>query len=168
MKYRTGIGIDAHRFIDGRKLVLGGVECGHPQGLEGHSDADVLSHAIGDALLGAAGLEDIGHYFPDSDPANKDISSLEILRHVIDLVRRRGCEVGNIDAVLVLEEPRIAPYRERMRATLAEAMMIPMDAVTVRATTTERMGFTGRGEGVAAFATCLVECAGSVESEMDL
>lgn len=168
MKIRSGIGIDAHRFADGRRLILGGVAIDHPRGLEGHSDADVLSHAIADALLGAAGLEDIGHYFPDGDPGFKDISSLEILSRVMELVRRRGCEVGNIDAVLVLEEPRIAPYRDRMRAALAGAMGIPMADVTLRATTTERMGFTGRGEGIAACATCLVECAGSIITEMDL
>jgi 2-C-methyl-D-erythritol 2,4-cyclodiphosphate synthase len=168
LKIRSGIGIDAHRFADGRRLILGGVAIDHPRGLEGHSDADVLSHAIADALLGAAGLEDIGHYFPDGDPGFKDISSLEILSRVMELVRRRGCEVGNIDAVLVLEEPRIAPYRDRMRAALAGAMGIPMADVTLRATTTERMGFTGRGEGIAACATCLVECAGSIITEMDL
>ena len=168
MKIRTGIGIDAHRFVEGRRLVLGGVEIEHPQGLEGHSDADVLSHAIADALLGAAGLEDIGHYFPDTDPAFKDISSLEILGRVVKLVRKRGCEVGNIDAVLMLEEPRVAPHRERMRSSLAQALAIPAGDITVRATTTERMGFTGRGEGIAACATCLVECAGSINMEMDL
>jgi len=168
LKLRTGIGIDAHRFASGRRLVLGGVEVDHPEGLEGHSDADVLSHAIGDALLGAAGLEDIGHYFPDTDPQYKDISSLEILARVVELVRKRGCEVGNIDAVLILEQPRIAPYRERMREALAGALEIPVGDISVRGTTTEKMGFTGRGEGIAACATCLVECRGSIISEMDL
>jgi len=168
MKIRTGIGIDAHRFAEGRRLMLGGVEIEHPLGLAGHSDADVLTHAIADALLGAAGLEDIGHYFPDDDPGLKEISSLEIIRRVMELVRRRGCEVGNIDAVLVLEEPRIAPYRERIRSSLAGALEIPEADISVRATTTEMMGFTGRGEGIAACATCLVECAGSIIMEMDL
>ncbi len=167
MKYRTGIGIDAHRFTDGRRLVLGGVELEHPRGLEGHSDADVLSHAIADALLGAAGLEDIGHFFPDNDQRFKDISSLELIRQVMVMVRERGCEVGNVDAVLILEEPRIAPYRESMRASLAAAMEIPKEDVTVRATTTEKMGFTGRGEGIAALATCLVECRGSIMEKGD-
>jgi len=167
MKIRTGIGIDAHRFVEGRQLVLGGVVIDHPHGLEGHSDADVLCHAIADALLGAAGLEDIGHYFPDNDPKYKDISSLEILRRVIETVRRDGCEVGNIDAVLVLEEPRVAQYRDQMRAALAEALGIAIEDISLRATTTEGMGFAGRREGIAACATCLVECAGSIMKEMD-
>ncbi|MBI5870254.1 MAG: 2-C-methyl-D-erythritol 2,4-cyclodiphosphate synthase [Actinobacteria bacterium] len=168
MKIRTGIGIDAHRFVEGRRLILGGVSVDHPLGLEGHSDADVLSHAIADALLGAAGLEDIGHYFPDTDPGFKDMSSLVILSRVMELVRKRGCEVGNIDAVLVLEEPRMAPYRKNMRIALAEALDIPAEDISLRATTTEGMGFAGRGEGIAAVATCLVECAGSIMMEMDL
>ncbi|MDO8737159.1 MAG: 2-C-methyl-D-erythritol 2,4-cyclodiphosphate synthase [Thermoleophilia bacterium] len=168
MKIRTGIGIDAHRFAEGRQLVLGGVIIDHPEGLEGHSDADVLSHAIADALLGAAGLEDIGHYFPDSEPEYKGISSLELLKRVIEMVRRRGCEVGNIDAVLVLEAPRMAPYREQMRSTLAETLGIAAEDISLRATTTEGMGFAGRGEGIAACATCLVECAGSIMMETDI
>ena len=126
MKIRTGIGIDAHCFALGRKLVIGGVTIDHAMGLAGQSDADVLSHAIADALLGAAGLEDIGHYFPNTDAAFKDISSLEILRHFMTLVRDRGCEVGNIDAVLILEEPRIAPYLEQIRVSLAGALALPV------------------------------------------
>ena len=168
MKYRTGIGMDAHRFAEDRRLVLGGVVIEHPFGLAGHSDADVLSHAIADALLGAAGLEDIGHYFPDSDLEFKDISSLEILAQVMVLVRERGCEIGNVDAVLVLEEPRIAPHPESIRASLAGALGASVEDISVRATTTEGMGFTGRGEGIAACATCLVECAGSIMNETDL
>lgn len=168
MKIRTGIGIDAHRFAEGRQLILGGVAIDHPMGLEGHSDSDVLSHAIADALLGAAGLEDIGHYFPDTDSTYEGISSLEILGRVMELVRQRGCEVGNIDAVLVLEEPRMAPYRDRMRGALSEALGIAIEDIALRATTTEGMGFTGRGEGIAACATCLVECAGSIITEMEL
>ncbi|MFA5801511.1 MAG: 2-C-methyl-D-erythritol 2,4-cyclodiphosphate synthase [Thermoleophilia bacterium] len=167
MNIRTGIGMDAHRFAEGRKLVLGGVAIDHPLGLEGHSDADVLSHAIADALLGAAGLEDIGHYFPDSEPEWKDVSSLEILRDVAELVRRRGCKIGNVDAVVVAEAPRIAPHRQEMCARLADAMEVSTVAVTVRGTTTEGMGFTGRGEGIAVLATCLVECMGIV-TDMDL
>jgi 2-C-methyl-D-erythritol 2,4-cyclodiphosphate synthase len=159
--------MDAHRFTEGRKLVLGGVQIDHPRGLAGHSDADVLSHAIADALLGAAGLEDIGHYFPDSEPEWKDVSSLEILRDVAELVRRRGCKIGNVDAVVVAEEPRIAAYREVMCARLADAIEVPAAVVTVRGTTTEGMGFTGRGEGIAVLATCLVECMGIV-SDTDL
>lgn len=167
MKYRTGIGIDAHRFTEGRRLVLGGVEINYPRGLEGHSDADVLSHAIADALLGAAGLEDIGHYFPDTDPAWKDVSSLEILRRVREMITRGGCEIGNVDAVLVAQEPKIAPWRGRIRESLAAALEISAADVTVRGTTTEGMGFAGRGEGIAAFATCLLECGGRL-TEIDL
>lgn len=167
MKIKTGIGMDAHRFAEGRKLVLGGVEIDYTRGLDGHSDADVLSHAIADALLGAAGLEDIGHYFPDSEPEWKDVSSLDILRDVAGLVRGRGCEIGNIDAVVVAEEPRIAPYREEMRSRLAGAIEVPAAVVTVRGTTTEGMGFSGRGEGIAVLATCLVECMGIV-NDIDL
>jgi len=167
LKIKTGIGMDAHRFAEDRKLVLGGVEIDHPRGLEGYSDADVLSHAIADALLGAAGLEDIGHYFPEREPEWKDVSSLEILKDVAGLVRGRGCEIGNVDAVVVAEQPRIAPYREEMRARLAGAIDVPTAAVTVRGTTTEGMGFAGRGEGIAVLATCLVECMGIV-SDIDL
>lgn len=163
-RYRTGLGIDAHAFIDGRPLVLGGVVIDHPRGLEGHSDADVLAHAIADALLGAAGLEDIGHYFPDTDPAWKDASSLDMLAKAAGLVRGRGCRIGNVDAVVVAEAPKIAPYRSRMRDSLAAAMGIPPADVSVRGTTTEQMGFTGRSEGIAAMATALVEC----ESAMDI
>ncbi|MHB0915999.1 MAG: 2-C-methyl-D-erythritol 2,4-cyclodiphosphate synthase [Thermoleophilia bacterium] len=158
MGHRTGIGMDAHRFADGRRLVLGGVEIDHPRGLAGHSDADVLIHAIADALLGAAGLEDIGHYFPDSDPAFKDADSTMLLEEVVRLVAAAGCRVGNIDAVLVMEQPRVAPYRERIRERLAEVIGVPVSAVSVRGTTTEQMGFTGRGEGIAAMAVTLLEC----------
>lgn len=167
MKIKTGIGMDAHRFAEGRKLVLGGVVIEYPRGLEGHSDADVLCHAIADALLGAAGLEDIGHYFPDSESEWKDASSLDILTDVARLVRGRGCEIGNVDAVVVAEEPRIAPYREEIRTRLADAIEVSAGCVTVRGTTTEGMGFTGRGEGIAVLATCLVECLGIV-SDTDL
>lgn len=158
MKYITGIGIDAHRFAFGRRLILGGVEIAHSQGLEGHSDADVLSHAILDALLGAAGLEDIGHYFPDSDPAWKDISSLEMLKRAWDMVQKNGFDIGNIDGVVIAEEPKISLYRERMKENIAGALSTRPGKVTVRGTTTELMGFTGRREGIAAFATCLLEC----------
>ncbi len=158
MKTRVGIGIDAHRFAAGRPLILGGVEIGHHLGLEGHSDADVLSHAIADSLLGAAGLEDIGHYFPDSDPAIAGISSLEILSKVAALIESAGWRIGNVDAVLVLEEPRVAPVREQIRAALAGSLRIAMADVSVRATTVEGMGFTGRKEGIAATAVSLLEC----------
>jgi len=158
MKLRTGIGIDAHRFEAGRPLMLGCVEVEHELGLAGHSDADVLSHAIADALLGAAGLEDIGHYFPDSDFAWKDLAGDDLLGRVADLLRESGCRIGNIDAVVACEEPKVAPHRERMRHAVAEALGVELTAVTLRGTTTEGMGFTGRSEGIAAFATCLLEC----------
>lgn len=150
--------MDAHRFVEGRRLVLGGVEIEHPRGLAGHSDADVLIHAIADALLGAAGLEDIGHYFPDDDPEFKDADSTVLLEEVVRLVAAAGCRVGNVDAVLVMEQPRVAPYRQRIRARLAEVIGVPVSAVSVRGTTTEQMGFTGRGEGIAAMAVTLLEC----------
>jgi 2-C-methyl-D-erythritol 2,4-cyclodiphosphate synthase len=158
MRFRTGIGVDAHRFTVGRRLVLGGVEVEHSLGLEGHSDADVLSHAIADSLLGAAGLEDIGHYFPDSDPAWRDASSIAMLEQVATLVREQGCRIGNVDAVLVLEKPRVAPYRQRMRSSLARALGVPESDVSLRGTTTEGMGFTGRGEGITVMAVSLLEC----------
>lgn len=138
--------------------MLGCVAIEHPQGLAGHSDADVLSHAIADALLGAAGLEDIGHYFPDSDPAWKDLAGAALLERLAELVSERGCRIGNIDAVVACEAPRIAPYRQQMCAAVAAALGVASGAVSVRGTTTEGMGFTGRGEGIAAFATCLLEC----------
>ncbi len=158
MRYRTGLGVDAHRFSVGRRLVLGGVEIDYPMGLEGHSDADVLAHAIADSLLGAAGLEDIGHYFPDSDPAYRDASSIGLLRQVASLVRDRGYAIGNVDAVLVMQEPRVAPYRIRIRASLARALEMPEADISLRGTTTEGMGFTGRGEGITVLAVSLVEC----------
>ena len=158
VKIRIGIGFDGHRFAAGRPLVLGGVEIRHPLGLAGHSDADVLSHAIADSLLGAAGLEDIGYYFPDSNTEIAGISSLEILSKVADLIESAGCRIGNVDAVLVLEEPRVAPVRRQIRAALAGALRIAVADVSVRATTVEGMGFTGRKEGIAATAVSLLEC----------
>ena len=154
---RIGIGFDAHAFAEGRPLVLGGVTIEHPLGLAGHSDADVLSHAVADSLLGAAGLEDIGHFFPDTDPAYRDICSLRILERVRELITAAGCRIGNVDAVLVLEAPRIAPHRDRMRAAVAGALAVPEADVSLRATTTEMMGFAGRGEGIAAMAVSLLE-----------
>jgi 2-C-methyl-D-erythritol 2,4-cyclodiphosphate synthase len=167
MNIRTGIGVDAHRFEEGRRLVLGGVEIDHHQGLAGHSDADVICHAIADALLGAAGLEDIGHYFPDTDEAFKDASSLDLLTRVGELLENGGCSVGNVDAVVVCEQPRISQYRDRMRQNISEALGVDPGRVSLRGTTTEGMGFTGRGEGIAAFATCLLECGGRI-AEIDL
>jgi 2-C-methyl-D-erythritol 2,4-cyclodiphosphate synthase len=157
---RTGLGIDAHAFAPGRPLILGGVDIPHEEGLAGHSDADVLTHAVIDALLGAAALGDIGQHFPDTDPRFKDADSLELLRTVIAYLDESGYEIGNVDATVLLERPRLAPYRERIRATLAEALGLPEDAVNVKATTGERMGFVGRGEGAAAMAIATLERRG--------
>ena len=155
--HRVGVGVDAHRFAPGRALVLGGVRLRDQDGLEGHSDADVLAHAIMDALLGAAGLEDIGHYFPDSDPSFEGADSLELLASVVSLVRGAGWEIANVDGVVICEEPRIAPHRQCMRARLAQAMGVEPDQVGVRGTTTEGLGFTGRREGISAQAVALLE-----------
>jgi len=156
---RVGLGIDVHAFAapeDGRRLVLGGVEIPSDRGLLGHSDADVLAHAVTDALLGAAGLEDIGHYFPDTDERFHDADSLGLLREVRGLVGE-AWEVSNVDAVVVCERPKIRDHREAMRANLAAALGVDESRVGVRGTTTERLGFMGRGEGVAAQAVCLLE-----------
>lgn len=154
---RTGIGIDAHRFQYGRKLFLGGAEVDFDRGLSGHSDADVLLHAVMDALLGACGAEDIGKMFPDSEPAYRDISSIELLERVRDEVLSRGYRVVNVDAVVVCEQPRVSAYRDAMRANIARALDVDVDSVSVKGTTTEGMGFTGRGEGIAAVASVLIE-----------
>ena len=154
---RTGIGVDAHRFEAGRDLFLGGVEIEADMGLAGHSDADVLLHAIMDALLGACGAGDIGEFFPDDDPAYKDASSIDLLERVHEEVRSRGYAVVNVDAVVICEEPKISPYRERMRERIAHALEVGTEAVSVKGTTTEGMGFTGRGEGVIAMASVLIE-----------
>ena len=155
--FRVGLGYDAHRFAPGRALVLGGVRLREHDGLLGHSDADDLVHAIMDALLGAAGLEDIGHYFPDTDPAYAGADSMVLLEAVATLLADRGWRTVNVDAVVVCEEPRIAPHRAAMRARLAAARGVDVEAVGLRGTTTEGMGFTGRREGIAAQAVALVE-----------
>ncbi len=161
-RLRVGLGYDAHRFAAERALMLGGVRLRDRDGLAGHSDADVLVHAVMDALLGAAGLEDIGHYFPDSDAAYSGADSIALLAEVGRLLRAQGCEVVNVDAVVICEEPRIAPHRARMRARMAEALGVGVEQVTVRGTTTEGMGFTGRREGIAAQAVALVAASVSV------
>jgi len=153
---RVGIGTDAHRFCAPRPLVLGGVKLRDHNGLAGHSDADVLTHAVMDALLGAARLGDIGALFPDSDPAYREANSLELLTAVAALLNRHGWKVINVDAVVICEDPRIAPYRQEMEARLAAAMGVAAAQVSVKGTTTEGMGFTGRGEGIAAQAVALV------------
>jgi 2-C-methyl-D-erythritol 2,4-cyclodiphosphate synthase len=154
---RTGLGIDTHAFAAGRPLILGGVNIPHAQGLAGHSDADVLTHAVIDALLGAAALGDIGRHFPDTDPRFAGADSLELLRAVVRAVGERGFAIANVDATVVLERPKLAPYRDAMRAALAEALGIPPEAVNVKATTGEGMGFVGRGEGAAALAVATLE-----------
>lgn len=157
--FRVGLGVDVHAFgepEDGRRLVLGGVDIPHERGLIGHSDADVLSHAITDALLGAAGLEDIGHYFPDTGERFKDADSIELLRLIRALVEENW-SVANVDAVVVCERPKIRDHRDAMRATLSTALGVEPPQVSVRGTTSEKLGFTGRGEGIAAQAVCLLE-----------
>ncbi len=154
------LGYDAHRFAAERPLVLGGVRLRDTDGLLGHSDADVLTHAVMDALLGAAGLEDIGHYFPDRDSAYAGADSIALLARVGDLLAAGGWEVVNVDAVVICEQPRIAPERQRMRARMAAALGLDPDRVGVRGTTTEGMGFAGRGEGIAAQAVALVRRSG--------
>jgi 2-C-methyl-D-erythritol 2,4-cyclodiphosphate synthase len=153
---RVGHGIDVHAFAPGRKLFIGGVEVPYPLGLAGHSDADVLLHAICDALLGAAGLGDIGQHFPDSDPAYKGIDSRRLLRHVAALLASRGFSVVNVDATLIAQAPRMAPHVPAMRANIAQDLETEVGRVNVKATTTEKLGFTGRGEGIAAEAVCVI------------
>lgn len=154
---RIGQGFDVHRLVAGRKLVVGGVEIAHDKGLLGHSDADVLLHATCDALLGAAGLGDIGKHFPDSDPKYKGIDSRELLRHVAGLLGQRKLSVSNVDATIIAQAPRMAPHIPKMVANIAADLGIDPSRVNVKATTTEELGFTGRGEGIAAQAICLLE-----------
>jgi 2-C-methyl-D-erythritol 2,4-cyclodiphosphate synthase len=154
---RVGLGVDAHAFAEGVPLVLGGVRLEHPRGLAGHSDGDVIAHALIDALLGAAGLGDIGSLFPSGDPRWEGADSLDLLRDAYAQVREAGFALVNADCVLVGEEPRIAAHREAMRRRLAQALGTELTRVNVRATTTDRLGFTGRGEGLAAQAVALVE-----------
>ena len=158
LSLRVGLGIDAHAFARegaGQGLVLGGVEIRHNHGLTGHSDADVLTHAVTDALLGAAGLEDIGHYFPDTDERYREVNSIELLREARGIVGE-SWEIVNVDAVVVCEHPKIRDHRDAIRGNLAGAMGVEPSQVSVRGTTTERLGFAGRGEGIAAQAVCLL------------
>jgi len=157
---RTGLGIDTHAFAPGRRLVIGGVEIPHEEGLAGHSDADVLTHAVIDALLGAAGLGDIGQHFPDTDPRFEDADSIQLLRAVVVHLGDRGFAIGNVDATVVLERPRLAPYRDAIRDSLTAALGLASGDVNVKATTGERMGFVGRGEGAAALAVATLERGG--------
>ena len=153
---RIGQGFDAHALVAGRKLIIGGVEIPHAKGLEGHSDADVLIHAVCDALLGAAGLGDIGTHFPDSDPRYQDIDSRKLLREVARLLKERGLKPANVDATIIAQAPRLAPHVPAMCANLAADLGIARDAVNVKAKTTEKLGFVGRGEGIAAEAVALL------------
>ena len=155
-EYRVGTGFDAHAFEEGVPLVLGGVRIDHPRGLAGHSDGDVLAHALTDALLGAAGLEDIGALFPSGDPSLTGADSLELLAEAWERVRAHGWQLANADVVLVGEEPRLAPHRSEMRRRLAETLDVEPELVAVRATTTDGLGFAGRGEGLAAQAVALL------------
>jgi len=156
MKIRIGQGFDVHAFAEGRKLILGGVEIAHPLGLMGHSDADVLTHALCDALLGAAALGDIGHLFPDNDDQYKGADSLELLAEVMRQVRGKGYELSNADVTVMAQAPKLAPHIAVMREKLAAAMQVDADCIGVKATTTEKLGFTGRGEGIAAMAVTLL------------
>ena len=153
---RVGFGYDVHAFAPYRKLILGGVEIPHHHGLDGHSDADVLAHAVADALLGAIRGGDIGKLFPDTDPAYKDADSLVLLKAVADLVREKGFEIVDIDCVIAAQSPKLSPYRDEMRKNLARACGIDVDALGVKATTTEHLGFEGREEGISAQAVALV------------
>ena len=154
---RIGHGYDVHRLTEGRRLILGGVDIPWERGLLGHSDADVLTHAVMDALLGAAGLGDIGQHFPDTDPAYAGADSLKLLEHVAGLLRERGFVVGNVDATVLAQRPKLAPHIPRMRENLARAMGAEPAQVNVKATTEEGLGFTGAGEGIAAHAVALIE-----------
>ncbi len=154
---RIGQGLDAHRFKEGGRLVLGGVEIPHHRGLEAHSDGDALLHAVTDALLGAIAAGDIGQHFPDTDPRWKGADSRVLLRAAFDMVRERGFRVANVDATVIAQEPKLAPYIPAMREHLAADLGIPLDCASVKATTTEQMGFTGRREGVAAQAVVLLQ-----------
>ncbi len=153
---RVGHGVDAHAFSEGRALVLGGINIPFEKGLAGHSDADVVIHAVMDALLGAAGLGDIGKHFPNTNAQYKNISSVLLLENVVSMIQDRHYYIGNVDVTIIAQEPKINPYVPAMQKTLAPVLKIPVDAISIKATTTEKMGFIGREEGIAAFATALI------------
>lgn len=154
---QAGIGYDIHRLVEGRKLILGGVEIAHSKGLDGHSDADVLSHAIADALLGAIGELDIGHHFPNSDESIRGISSLDILKRVAEILGKKNAVIVNVDSTLIAEAPKIGPHLAAIRANLAGALNVPTSRIGVKATTNELLGAIGRGEGIAAMAVASVD-----------
>ena len=151
---RVGMGYDVHTLVEGRKLIIGGVEIPHTLGLLGHSDADVLLHAISDALLGAAALGDIGKHFPDTDPKFEGADSRVLLRRVVKLVNDKGYAIENVDATIVAQKPKLAPFIEKMRENIASDLQVDLDMVNVKATTEERLGFTGREEGISAYGVC--------------
>ncbi|MBR6339606.1 MAG: 2-C-methyl-D-erythritol 2,4-cyclodiphosphate synthase [Alloprevotella sp.] len=157
--HRIGFGFDVHRLVEGRKLIIGGVEIPHTFGLLGHSDADVLIHALCDALLGAANLRDIGYHFPDTDPQYAGADSTKLLAATIRLLQEKGYSVGNVDCTICAERPKINPHIEAMRRVLAPLLHVDEDCVSIKATTTERLGFTGREEGISAYAVALIEKA---------
>ncbi len=165
MTIRFGFGYDVHRLVINRKLILGGVEIPYVKGLIGHSDADVLCHAMADALLGAAALGDIGKHFPDTDQRFKDISSLVLLKHVGGLIRSNGYEIINVDGTLVLQQPKISPYVKKMRENITQALGIQMNQVSVKATTNEELGFIGMGDGAAAYAVVSIR---TIDINLDL
>lgn len=154
---RVGLGFDVHPFAEGRRLILGGVEIPYEKGLDGHSDADVLTHAVMDAILGAAGLGDIGDHFPPSEAKYKDISSMLLLDRVMSLLKEKGYCVLNLDCVIMAEDPKVAPYRSKIKASLAQQIGLAEDMINIKATTTEGLGFIGRKEGIAAQTVCLID-----------
>ena len=154
---RVGMGFDVHKLVEGRDLWLGGIKIGHSMGLQGHSDADVLLHAVSDALLGAANMRDIGFHFPDTSAKTLDMDSKIILQRVVELIGEKGYKVVNIDATICAERPKINPHVPAMKACMSAVMGIDEDQISIKATTTERLGFTGREEGMAAYAVCLIE-----------
>lgn len=153
---KIGIGYDVHKLVSGRKLILGGVEIAYEKGLDGHSDADVLCHAIGDAILGAAKLGDIGQHFPDTDPKYKDANSLKLLNEITKIISDKGFTVINVDSVVIAQAPKLAPLRDKMRENIASVLGVAVENVGVKATTTEGLGFEGRGEGISAQAVALL------------
>lgn len=154
---RIGHGYDVHKLVENRKLIVGGVDIPHEKGLLGHSDADVLLHAIGDALMGAAALGDIGCIFPDNDPKYKDADSLVLLKEVVALLESKGYSIVNVDSTLIAQKPKMRPYIDQMRANIADACGVDTGMISVKATTEEKLGFTGREEGISAHAVCLIE-----------
>lgn len=162
---RVGCGFDVHRLVDGRPLIIGGVTIPFDRGLDGHSDADVLLHAICDALLGAAGLGDIGRHFPDSDPTFKDVASTDLLKKTLSMVRGKGYQIGNVDTVIIAQAPPIAPHSGSMQAEIAKCLGIGADRIGIKATTTEGLGITGRGEAIAAMATVLIDKTTDITSD---